>query len=186
MKTSKEMRMLIENFNKFLNESPNLKNKMMEYLKNKFRGLMNVESEDFNFSAEAAIYWFATDYHGGQWSELYSILSSSKYKPSILSNNVTSEPEDVQELYSALEDKYKNLSENNSSHKIGWSDTDIWNVADSIKNIEDGNLDKALHDAINGNFYELASILLKNEIVKIESGSVADNPNSDYYGTRGY
>ncbi|MFW5847783.1 MAG: hypothetical protein ACOCVF_02575 [bacterium] len=46
----------------------------------------NFENYD-DFSAEEAIYWFGYDYHGGQDSNLYSALSTSKYKPSPLMNN---------------------------------------------------------------------------------------------------
>ena len=35
------------------------------------------------FDIEAAIYWFSTDWHGGQWSNLYSALSTSPYKPGL-------------------------------------------------------------------------------------------------------
>jgi hypothetical protein len=30
---------------------------------------------------EGAIYWFAADYHSGQWSNLYEALSTSPYSP---------------------------------------------------------------------------------------------------------
>ena len=33
------------------------------------------------FDVEEAIYWFAHDHHGGQTSNLYSVLSTSKFKP---------------------------------------------------------------------------------------------------------
>ena len=33
------------------------------------------------FEVEAAIYWFAADWHGGQSSNLYSALSTSRYRP---------------------------------------------------------------------------------------------------------
>jgi len=38
-------------------------------------------SEDIRFDIEEAIYWFANDYHGGQWSNLYSVLCQSQYHP---------------------------------------------------------------------------------------------------------
>lgn len=38
------------------------------------------------FSEAEAIYWFAANYHGGQWTNLYEVLSQSKYKPGPLSN----------------------------------------------------------------------------------------------------
>lgn len=33
------------------------------------------------FSAACALYWYANDYHEGQNSPLYSILSTSEYRP---------------------------------------------------------------------------------------------------------
>ena len=54
-----------------------------------------------------AIYWFANDWHGGQASELYSILSTSLYKPGPLST-LASEGDTVGEMYKALEDEFTN------------------------------------------------------------------------------
>lgn len=89
------------------NKNQDLKQEMKDYLKSKFRGLDDVESEDFNFSMEAAIYWFASDYHSGQNSELYSILSTSDYNPSRLNRGgVKGEDETIQMLYDALEEKF--------------------------------------------------------------------------------
>jgi|LakMenEpi03Aug12_release.lakeMendotaPanAssembly.Ray.scaffolds.fasta_scaffold81796_5 hypothetical protein len=90
-----------------INENSEVKEEMKEYLKNKFKGLEDVNSADFNFSMEAAIYWFTSDYHSGQWSDFYSILSTSDYRPGRMTNNIEGEPEDVQMLYQALEEKYK-------------------------------------------------------------------------------
>jgi hypothetical protein len=42
--------------------------------------------EDVRFNIEEAIYWFASHYHGGQWSNLYSALSTSEFTPSPISN----------------------------------------------------------------------------------------------------
>lgn len=55
---------------------------------------------------EAAIYWFASDYHGGQTSNLYSTLSTSNYVPSPLINSIDDEPEIIQFLYDELLDKF--------------------------------------------------------------------------------
>jgi len=93
---------------KEINEDNNLKEQMKHYLRDKFKGLEDVNSEDFNFDMEAAIYWFSNDYHSGQASDLYSILSTSEYRPSSLSKGIQDEPETAQMLYNALEDKFKN------------------------------------------------------------------------------
>ena len=39
------------------------------------------EFENPEFDIEEAIYWFAYDFHGGQWSNLYSALSTSEFHP---------------------------------------------------------------------------------------------------------
>ena len=59
------------------------------------------EAEEFDI--EEAIYWFAGDYHGGQWSNLYSALSTSPYKPGICTR---APGETAQELYDALEEHF--------------------------------------------------------------------------------
>lgn len=79
-------------------EAPSLKSKMMNFLRKKYSGL----SEDIDDSAEIAIYWFANHYHGGQWSELYSILSTSPYRPGPM-GKLENEGEEVQMMYEDLE-----------------------------------------------------------------------------------
>ena len=34
-----------------------------------------------DFEIEEAIFWFAHYWHGGQWSNLYSVLSTSEFRP---------------------------------------------------------------------------------------------------------
>ena len=41
--------------------------------------------EGFRDDAEVAIYWFANFYHGGQSSNLYSVLSTSRFNPGPIS-----------------------------------------------------------------------------------------------------
>lgn len=38
--------------------------------------------EELKLACEEAIWWFANDYHGGQWSNLYAALCASPYIPS--------------------------------------------------------------------------------------------------------
>ncbi len=52
------------------------KEEMFEYL----QGIYGNE-EGFEGDAEAAIYWFANFNHGGQGSNLYSVLSTSRFRP---------------------------------------------------------------------------------------------------------
>lgn len=55
-------------------------NEMKEAIRKHFEGLFEID-DDFDFDTEAAIYYFAAHWHDGQWSELYSVLSHSDYRP---------------------------------------------------------------------------------------------------------
>jgi hypothetical protein len=60
---------------------------------------MEPVTRDNYFDAAQALYWYANDYHEGQWSELYSILSTLEYRPGLME----SEPdESAQPFYDAL------------------------------------------------------------------------------------
>lgn len=62
-------------------------------------------SEDgFLDSFEVAAYWFANDYHGGQNSNLYSILSTSPYSPSRINRGGIEGEDDTlaKDIYSEL------------------------------------------------------------------------------------
>src|SRR5579862_1882459 len=52
------------------------KEEMFNYLQSLFG-----KEEGFRDDAEVAIYWFANFYHGGQSSNLYSVLSTSRFNP---------------------------------------------------------------------------------------------------------
>ncbi len=58
-----------------------------------------------DFDIEAAIYWCASDWHGGQSSNLYSALSTSEFTPGQNSSSVESEGELASMLYDELEAK---------------------------------------------------------------------------------
>jgi hypothetical protein len=58
-----------------------------------------------DFDIEGAIYWYAAHWHGGQNSNLYSALSTSKYSPGMLENG----PEEgsmTERVYSALDAEF--------------------------------------------------------------------------------
>ena len=57
-------------------------------------------------SAEIAIYWFASDWHGGQASNLYSVLSTSPYSPGP-ATTLDSEGESVAWMYEQLEADFR-------------------------------------------------------------------------------
>lgn len=60
---------------------------------------------------ETAIYWFATDFHSGQDSNLYSALSTSRYNPDPMIDKVEDEDEIVQEMFFTLYDYFSNIGE---------------------------------------------------------------------------
>jgi hypothetical protein len=53
------------------------RDEMLEYL----AGIAETETDDYD--CEEALYWFAHDYHGGQWSNLYVALCASPFKPGV-------------------------------------------------------------------------------------------------------
>jgi hypothetical protein len=55
--------------------------------------------------AEAAIYWFAVDYHGGQWSNLYAAQCASPYRPGPVTT-LESEGDAAGLCYAALEARF--------------------------------------------------------------------------------
>ena len=84
------------------------KSEMKEDVKNHFKGLLDVNDSSFDFDFESALYYLATNWHSGQWSELYSILSTSGYKPGRLENFESWKEENFagSDIYDYLEDKY--------------------------------------------------------------------------------
>jgi len=77
-----------------------LKKEMKDHLKKTF----GADVEDFDM--EAAIYWYANDYHGGQASDLYSILSTSEFKPGPTHHGVKDEGDMAEKMYKNLEKEY--------------------------------------------------------------------------------
>lgn len=63
-------------------------------------------SEADDFDIEAAIYWFAHDWHGGQSSNLYSALSTSEYRPGRSMSSIEDESAHAALMYADLEDHY--------------------------------------------------------------------------------
>jgi hypothetical protein len=55
---------------------------------------------------EAAIYWFASEYHGGQGSTLYSALCASPYTPGRLTRDISNEGDGAQYCYGNLVREY--------------------------------------------------------------------------------
>jgi len=68
--------------------------------------LMECLRGEDEFDRAAAIYWFAHDYHSGQWSNLYSVLSTSKFKPGLTHSSIKDEGENAEDLYNMLVAKY--------------------------------------------------------------------------------
>jgi hypothetical protein len=83
------------------------KEEMVKFLHDKYKGHLDYTDEELEFPIEAAIYWYAYDYHSGQNSNLYSALSTSEYKPGSFYKSIDDTDDDVaQEMYSNLQTKY--------------------------------------------------------------------------------
>lgn len=52
-----------------------------------------------------ACYWFASDYHGGQFTNLYAALCASEFHPGPCSNGPEKESS-AEMMYEALEEEY--------------------------------------------------------------------------------
>lgn len=75
------------------------RNEMLAFL----AGCYPADSDDFD--REQAMYWFAANWHGGQTSNLYSVLSTSPYKPGMMESGP--EPDSMAAyLYSELEAEF--------------------------------------------------------------------------------
>lgn len=70
---SNEFRLLFESI-----KDPTIE-EMREYLVSIYG-----DYKENEFDIEAAIYWFSSLYHSGQWSNLYRALSTSEYRPGSL------------------------------------------------------------------------------------------------------
>jgi hypothetical protein len=80
-------------------EQEDLHTRMVAKAKDEFK---SSSIDDLDFDIEAAIYWLASDYHRGQDSELYSILSTSEFKPGPTHSSVEDEGEIAKEIYDLL------------------------------------------------------------------------------------
>ena len=61
--------------------------------------------EDMDDDIEVAIYWFAMYWHGGQSSNLYSVLSTSPYSPGPI-GRLEGESDIVMFMFEALEGEF--------------------------------------------------------------------------------
>lgn len=77
--------------------------------------MRSMHGEVDDFSIEAAIKWFACDHYDGSGSDLYSICSTSEYRPGRLTHSIEDEDETIQELYRSLCKKY------NMADRLGYT-----------------------------------------------------------------
>jgi hypothetical protein len=52
------------------------------------RSMLDGCDEADEFGKQEAIYWFASDHHGGQWSNLYAVLCASQFTPSPIAGGI--------------------------------------------------------------------------------------------------
>lgn len=133
------------------------KKEMMNFLKDIYGG-----EDSWEDDAEVAIYWFANDYHGGQWSNLYSVLSTSPFKPGRNSNGPeedTLEENMYEDLVSEFGNKKPIVKENKMSRFNLWEklikeedefDGEVAEMGDEVEDkIEDESGDVIFDMAVN-------------------------------------
>jgi hypothetical protein len=77
-----------------------------------------------DFAIEAAIKWFACDHYDGSGSDLYSVCSTSEYKPGYGINSIEDEEDDVQDLYHDLVIEYDYADRHNYTYDMNDLDMD--------------------------------------------------------------
>ena len=106
------------------NQDPT-REEMIEYLQYVFSGLL--DRPTFNDAAESAMYWFANFYHGGQSSNLYSVLSTSPYRPGPMEREP--KPDSIEsDMFSYLAQEFagKSVTEGDESDAVNamWAGSD--------------------------------------------------------------
>lgn len=146
------------------------KKEMLDFLKK-----MYGSEDSWEDDAEVAIYWFASDYHSGQWSNLYSVLSTSPFKP----GRFTKGPEKdsmEEDMYNDLVDKFgkqKNIKENKMSRFNLWEKL--------IKeNEEVEEIDAELEGEIETEEDETTHDMLVNFVMSLPEDSVPEDLRSTY------
>lgn len=79
------------------------RDEMLDFLRSEW----GADADEFDL--EAAIYWFAYEAHGGQWSNLYSALSTSPYRPSPIASGPEEESTELM-MVESLRSKYLHAS----------------------------------------------------------------------------
>lgn len=144
------------------------KREMLNFLRNKYDKL----GYDQN-SAEIAIYWFAYEYNGGQWSNLYSSLSTSPYKPGRNQSDVFDTEDDLAiDMYNDLCDEYTEDGDEYYDDEDDYSsDRDSYNQGEYMNENEE-NVVGEPQDNNNNNIVEY----------KIPTWAAAAMINADYSG----
>lgn len=147
-------------------DEEDFKETVIKDIKKHFKGLFDVNAEDFEFTLETALYWFAHDYHKGQKDEWYKILSSSKFKPGRSHSSIEDEENyEAQEIYSYLEKKYvksgKLQEAKGTVLKVTFDDDSVHNIPFN-GTFEDGKT------AYLGKSVKHTKVTPKGDIVKVK------------------
>jgi len=87
-----------------VSESAEFEDPTREEMLDALKPLMDEEGSEFDM--EAAMYWYASDYHSGQNSNLYSVLSTSEYSPGASHSSVADDGEMAEMMYKELEAQF--------------------------------------------------------------------------------
>lgn len=79
------------------------KREMILFLGRRWKRL---DPESWRDNAEIAMYWYATDYHSGQWSNLYAASCASYYNPGPYATLESEDGTPVMDMYADLESEF--------------------------------------------------------------------------------
>lgn len=144
---------------------------------------LNEESVEVNkdnyFDLAQGLYWFASDYHSGQNSILYSILSTLEYKPARSENEIDKDNYEGQELYNMLVKLEKtNPKKLDVVAKRIYDDIKGISKNESKETISEASLEKSKYDALVGIIKSLSQDEIESAM-EIIGGTLADVEGSD-------
>lgn len=132
-----------------------IKARMVHVLKIVGEGLVD-DPASAEFDREAAIYWFAADHHKGQADPLYSILSTSKFKPGPSHRSVADEGEIAEAFYRVLVQMSKKLLKNPLTR---WEAAQVLKQARYRLSMARSRKWRGLRDAFSGEAEGMAAVV---------------------------
>jgi hypothetical protein len=149
---------------------------MIEYLQTVYSGLLDRSS--FDDAAEVAMYWFANFNHGGQSSNLYSVLSTSPYSPGRMETEPR--PETVErDMFDALTREFGSEEQVNEGDEAD-AVNDMWAGSDDdLKGHDIGLKKKPNTKKSSKTPRKTGKALVKGKVISLKESVAPEYPFSD-------